>query len=111
MIDELGAVRMLLQVGRTPDEQYLVLDALGCLSPNGRADRMGVIRLLDGVYQAYVSAGNQPHVPIVTPGTHLHDFPPMLYGPPGSGELPHQHLARQQARALNQAGYLDAATA
>jgi hypothetical protein len=105
--DELATVRLLLLVGRSPDEQFSLLERLNCLSARGRDDRMGVILLLDRAYQTQVRAGMPPRVLAKKSQPPQPDAVMLLSAPPGGHESPAQVLARLQSRALADDHYLD----
>jgi hypothetical protein len=109
-VDELVGARLLLLAGRSPDEQFDLLQRLGCLSPRGQGERMGVILLLSRLYEAHVARGYQPPDPLAVPETDLAEIWTLTTSAPPIGSLSDRlQLSRIQCDALVRAGYLDAA--
>src|SRR5215217_1920992 len=107
-VDELIGARMLLLAGRSPDEQFALLQRLGCLSPRGQGERMGVILLLSRLYEAQVARGYQPPDPLATPEPALAEiWTQEISAPPIGRQSDRLQLARLQCEALVRAGYLD----
>lgn len=108
--DDVVGARLLLLAGRSPDEQFDLLQRQGCLSPRGQADRMGVIVLLSRLYEAHVARGYQPSHVELGRASDLAEHWRLVTSSPAIGTQSDQlHLVRMQADALIRAGFLDAA--
>jgi hypothetical protein len=107
-VDELLGARLLLLAGRSPDEQFAMLQRLGCLSPRGQGERMAVILLLSRLYEAHVARGYQPPDPLVAPEPSLAEIWKQATSAPPIGTPSDQlQLSRIQCDALVKAGFLD----